>query len=117
MKRFFALTLVAFALVVAAPTATSAVPPPDVVPTTECTEMGYCPPSLTIEISDPIEGGGEAVGTATCPLSLEITATSTGIMVVGRYVLEVEEGWVLCSYGPCGVRRYDVTSVTITVIV
>ena len=46
MKRCFALTLVALALVVAVPPTTSAVPAPDVVPTTEVRGEGLLPAVL-----------------------------------------------------------------------
>lgn len=100
MKRFLALTFVASTLVLVAPTTSSAVPPPDVVPTAACTENGNCPSSLTVDIV----AGGEVVGTATCPLILEYTATTTTTFVFGDHVtVEVEIGMAVCYYGYCGV--------------
>lgn len=98
MKRFLTLTFVASALVVVVPTTTSAVPPPDVVPTAECAQSGYCPSSLTVDIVQ----GGEVVGTATCPLILEVTATTTTTVVIGHVILQVEQGVAYCDYGYCG---------------
>ena len=116
MKKILALALtIAFAFVVAAPATALAVPPTDLIPTTECTESGVCPPSLTVDIVIPIEGGGEVVGTATCPLELEITASYTGTYVIGHVTVEIEEGWGYCYYGACGMTRLDYTGVTVTV--
>ena len=98
MKRFRALMLVASALVVVVPTTTSAVPPPDVVPTAECAHSGTRPSSLTVDIVE----GGEVVGTATCPLILEVTATTTTTSVIGHVTIEVEQGTAFCYYGYCG---------------
>lgn len=117
MQRFSTLILVAFALVIPAPNSASAVPPPDEVPLLECAEAesGVCPPSLTVDIVIPIEGGGEVVGSATCPLELEIIAQTTGIMLIGHVLIEVEYGWGICSYGACGAIRVDMVGITVTV--
>lgn len=110
MKRFFALTLVAFALVFVVPTTALAVPPPDVLPTTECAESGNCPSSLTVDIV----AGGEVVGTATCPLILEFTATYTGTYVLGDHLtIEIEQGMAYCYYGYCGMITVAVHNINI----
>ena len=113
MKKILALALtIAFTFVVAAPTTATAVPPPDIVATPECTESGVCPPSYTVEIVVPIEGGGVVVGTATCPLELELTAGYTGTYVIGHWFVEVEVGWAICFYGHCGGFIVDYVSIT-----
>ena len=97
---------------VAVPPTTSAVPAPDVVPTTECAERGYCPPSLTIDIVVPIDGANEVVDTATCPLVLELTATGTTTVVIGHITISLEVGWVLCYYGSCA-RVYTMSTMSL----